>query len=40
LISCSAPCFTAGMQSKLGRRATFSGRNFLPHQEPMMMSGE
>jgi hypothetical protein len=33
LISCSAPCFTAGMQSKLGRRATSSGRNFLPYQE-------
>jgi biopolymer transport protein ExbB len=23
----------------LRRRATFSGRNFLPHQEPTMMSG-
>src|SRR5690348_9266768 len=29
LISCSAPCFTAGMRSKPGLLASFSGRNFL-----------
>src|SRR6202035_1505242 len=39
LISWSAPRCTAGMRSKPGRLTTFSGRNFLPHHEPMMMSG-
>ena len=39
LISCSAPRCTAGTRSKPGRLITFSGRNFLPHHEPTMMSG-
>jgi len=39
LISCSAPSRTAGIAPQPGRAATFSGRNFLPHHEPRMMSG-
>jgi hypothetical protein len=39
LISCSSPSCTAGIRSKPGRCATFSGRNFLPHHESMMTSG-
>ncbi len=39
LISYSAPFRTAGIRSKPGRIVTFSGRNFLPHHEPMMTSG-
>src|SRR5262249_18065483 len=39
LISCIAPYFTAGMRSKPGLLASFSGRNFLPHHEPIMISG-
>jgi hypothetical protein len=34
LISYNAPYFTAGMSSKPGLWASFSGRNFLPHHEP------
>ena len=30
---------TAGIASKPGRAATLAGTNFLPHHEPMMMSG-
>jgi hypothetical protein len=37
--SYSAPFRTAGICSKPARAASFSGRNFLPHHEPMMMSG-
>ena len=39
LISRSQPSRTAGMASKPGAGATFAGTNFLPHQEPTMMSG-
>ena len=39
LISCSSPSRTAGTSAQPGRAATFSGRNFLPHHEPMMRSG-
>src|SRR6185295_16368998 len=39
LISCSWRCATAGTRSQPGRAATASGRNFLPHHEPRMMSG-
>jgi hypothetical protein len=39
LISYSALFRTAGISPKPGRVATFSGRNFLPHHEPMMISG-
>ena len=40
LISRSQSLRTAGMASKPGRALTFAGTNFLPHQEPMMMSGD
>jgi hypothetical protein len=39
LISRSQPVCTAGIESKPARAATFAGTNFLPHQEPTMMSG-
>ena len=39
LISRSQPFCTAGIASKPGRAATLAGTNFLPHHEPMMMSG-
>jgi hypothetical protein len=39
LISCSSLFCTAGICSKLSRATTFSGRNFLPHHEPLMTSG-
>jgi hypothetical protein len=39
LISNSWPFLTAFTLSQPGRAATFSGRNFLPHQEPITMSG-
>ena len=39
LISRSQPERTAGMASKPSRAQTFAGTNFLPHQEPTMMSG-
>ncbi len=39
LISRSQSLRTAGTASKPGRALTFAGTNFLPHQEPMMMSG-
>src|SRR3979490_2378851 len=39
LISRSQPVRTAGTSAKPSRAATFSGTNFLPHQEPTMMSG-
>ena len=39
LISRSQPFRTAGIASKPGRAATFDGTNFLPHHDPMMMSG-
>ena len=32
-------CAMAGIACQPGRAATFSGRNFLPHQLPRMMSG-
>jgi hypothetical protein len=39
LTSRSQPVATAGTSAKPGRAATLAGTNFLPHQEPMMMSG-
>ena len=39
LTSRSQPVATAGTSTKPGRAATFAGTNFLPHQEPIMMSG-
>src|SRR4029078_10181240 len=39
LISRRKPSRTAGIESKPGRAATFPGTNFLPHQEPPMISG-
>ena len=39
LISCSSWLRTAGSACQPGRAATFSGRNFLPHQEPIITSG-
>ncbi len=39
LISCSSPSRTAWIAAQPGRAATRSGRNFLPHHEPMMISG-
>src|SRR5712691_2692310 len=39
LISRRKPSRTAGMAAKPGRAATLAGTNFLPHQEPTMMSG-
>src|SRR6185437_1431676 len=39
LISRNQPVATAGTWVKPGRAATLAGTNFLPHQEPMMMSG-
>jgi hypothetical protein len=39
LISRSQPVRTAGIASKPARAMTFAGTNFLPHQEPTMMSG-
>src|SRR6185437_6439727 len=39
LTSRSQPVATAGTWAKPGRAATLAGTNFLPHQEPMMMSG-
>src|SRR5258707_11545860 len=38
LISRRKPSRTAAISAKPGRAATFVGTNFLPHQEPMMMS--
>src|SRR5664280_56907 len=39
LISRSQPVATAGTWEKPGRAATRAGTNFLPHQEPIMISG-
>src|SRR5439155_688068 len=39
LISGSSRSRTAGMSAQPDRAATLSGRNFLPHHEPMMISG-
>ena len=39
LTSCSSPSRTAGTSANPVRAATCSGLNFLPHHEPMMMSG-
>ena len=39
LISRRNPSRTAGMASNPARAETFAGTNFLPHQEPTMMSG-
>src|SRR5262249_22482574 len=39
LISRRKPSRTAGTSAKPGRAATLAGTNFLPHQEPTMMSG-
>jgi hypothetical protein len=33
------PVRTAGIAAQPGRAATLSGRNFLPHHDPMMISG-
>jgi hypothetical protein len=39
LISCSWWFRTAGIWSHPARAATFSGLNFLPHQDPRITSG-
>src|ERR1700741_2755260 len=39
LISRTKLSRTAGTSAKPGRAATLAGTNFLPHQEPTMMSG-
>jgi iron complex transport system substrate-binding protein len=39
LISRSQPVRTAGIAPKPSRATTFAGTNFLPHHEPMTMSG-
>ena len=38
-VSCSRMSGAVGLPSRRRRAATVSGRNFLPHHEPMIMSG-